>query len=239
MHAIERLRWVAGSRRIPAAELAEEAAWALAELAEVDPVALVPACRRLLERHPGCGPLWWLSACVLSAADGAEAAVTCAMALADDPTDEHVEDTVAESGRIVRRGSLADVAGADAVLVVGHAVGGAELSAAAALVEPEHHRLAAAAADLGIPIWLRAGVGCQLPPRLWEAALASVGVDAEAGLDDRAGPIRSGGTSLELVGLGSVATVIGPAGPEPVAAVVGRRTCSEPAELLRGWSARR
>ena len=57
MHPIERLRWIARAEDEPAASLGSEAAWTLAELAEQEPNALLTACRRLLDRHPACGPL--------------------------------------------------------------------------------------------------------------------------------------------------------------------------------------
>ena len=57
--------------RVPSV-LAAEAAWTLAELAEAEPAALLTACRRLLERHPDCGPLWWTAARLVSADDALE-----------------------------------------------------------------------------------------------------------------------------------------------------------------------
>ena len=43
-------------------------------MAEIDPAGLVPACRRLVERHLTSGPVWWLSARVLGADDQRAAA---------------------------------------------------------------------------------------------------------------------------------------------------------------------
>jgi hypothetical protein len=68
MHPIERLRYVARAGEVDATELACEAAYALAGLAS-DRRALVQACRRLLEFHPDCAPLWWVSAHALDAID--------------------------------------------------------------------------------------------------------------------------------------------------------------------------
>ena len=62
MHPIERLRYVARAGWAPPAVLAAEAAWALGDLALHEETAVLPACRRLLDRHPGCGPLWWVAA---------------------------------------------------------------------------------------------------------------------------------------------------------------------------------
>ena len=42
---------------------------ALADVVRVEPAGLVPACRRLIERHLTSGPVWWLASRVLTAAD--------------------------------------------------------------------------------------------------------------------------------------------------------------------------
>lgn len=72
MHPIERLRWIARAEGEADTALAAEAAFTLAELAEQEPVALLTASRRLLERHPACGPLWWVCARLLEEASGAD-----------------------------------------------------------------------------------------------------------------------------------------------------------------------
>ncbi len=46
--------------------VARQAASALAGIAG-EPAAVVTACRRLIDRQPSCGPLWWLAARVLTA----------------------------------------------------------------------------------------------------------------------------------------------------------------------------
>jgi hypothetical protein len=90
MHPIERLRWIARAEDEPAASLASEAAWTLAELAEAEPTALLTACRRLLDRHPACGPLWWVSSRVAAADDPVEAARRAAAELCSDPTPDRL-----------------------------------------------------------------------------------------------------------------------------------------------------
>lgn len=65
MHPIERLRYVARAGGAPPSSLVSEAAAALAGLAG-DSAALVTACRRLVERHPQVGPMWWLASRVLA-----------------------------------------------------------------------------------------------------------------------------------------------------------------------------
>lgn len=86
MHPIERLRYVARIEGVDPALLAREAAEALAEAAEIEPAGTLPACRRLVERHPECGPVWWLSARVLAAGDPPSAARQAALELEDDRT---------------------------------------------------------------------------------------------------------------------------------------------------------
>ncbi|MHB8671938.1 MAG: hypothetical protein ACYDAD_15485 [Acidimicrobiales bacterium] len=85
MHPIERLRMVARAAGEGPALLAQEAAGALAAFAD-DPAGLVTACRRLVDRQPTSGPLWWLSARVLAAGDPMTEAWAAAEELEDDPT---------------------------------------------------------------------------------------------------------------------------------------------------------
>ena len=68
MHPIERLRYVARAEGAGPSVLVREAAAALADFTD-DPVGLVTACRRLVDRHPTVGPLWWLASRVLAAAE--------------------------------------------------------------------------------------------------------------------------------------------------------------------------
>jgi len=86
VHPIERLRLVAragGEGR--SSLLAHEAATALAMFSD-DPAGLVTACRRLVDRHPTSGPMWWLAARVLLSADPAGEAWRAAEELEDDRT---------------------------------------------------------------------------------------------------------------------------------------------------------
>jgi hypothetical protein len=87
MHPVERLRYVAQASGSDPALLAREAAYALAQVAEEDEPGLVPACRRLIERHLSAGPLWWLSARALADPDPGPAARLAADELDDDATD--------------------------------------------------------------------------------------------------------------------------------------------------------
>ena len=64
MHPIEHLRHVARSRSLDDAELVREAAIGLGSI-DTDGPDLVVACRRIVERHPEVGALWWLCARLL------------------------------------------------------------------------------------------------------------------------------------------------------------------------------
>ena len=82
---MERLRMVARASGEDPGMLAREAAAALAGCAD-DPRALVMACRRLVDRQPTSGPLWWLAARVVASADPETAAWRSAETLRSDPT---------------------------------------------------------------------------------------------------------------------------------------------------------
>ena len=72
--------------------LVRETAGALRGLG-FDPAGLVVACRRIVERHPHSGPLWWLCASVLAAPDP----YRCAAALADDLEADPTPDLLVEA----------------------------------------------------------------------------------------------------------------------------------------------
>lgn len=69
MHPIEQLRYVARASGADAGLLVEEAASALSVF-DRDPGAMLTACRRLLTRQPGVGPLWWMSSRLVTGGDG-------------------------------------------------------------------------------------------------------------------------------------------------------------------------
>jgi hypothetical protein len=85
VHPIERLRWVARSPEGDDSLMAAEAADALASFAG-DPAGLVIASRRLIERRPAAGPLWWLASRVLCALDPVFEAMDAAADLEGDRT---------------------------------------------------------------------------------------------------------------------------------------------------------
>ena len=93
MHPIERLRYVARSHGGDQRLLVRETAGALRGLG-LDPAGLVVACRRIVERHPTSGPLWWLCSSVVAAAAPFEVAARLADRIEDDPTPEAIIDAL-------------------------------------------------------------------------------------------------------------------------------------------------
>lgn len=85
MHPIEHLRYVARARGADATSLVREAATALASL-RADHANLVIAGRRIVERHPEVGPLWWMCACLLTSDDPTSRAWEIAEQIDADPT---------------------------------------------------------------------------------------------------------------------------------------------------------
>jgi hypothetical protein len=86
MHPIERLRYVARASEADPSLLVRETAAALADVIQVEPVGLVPACRRLIDRHLTTAPIWWLAARLLTAADPGKEAWDAAAEVESDPT---------------------------------------------------------------------------------------------------------------------------------------------------------
>jgi hypothetical protein len=93
VHPIERLRYVARSHGGDQRLLVRETAGALRGLG-LDPAGLVVACRRIVERHPTSGPLWWLCSSVLAAPDPFSAAARLADSIEEDPTPEVLIDAL-------------------------------------------------------------------------------------------------------------------------------------------------
>ena len=79
--------------------LAREAAGALAAFGN-DPAGLVTACRRLVDRQPTSGPMWWLAARVLGAGDPANEAWRAADDVEADPTPDVLRAHLPDSGTV-------------------------------------------------------------------------------------------------------------------------------------------
>ncbi len=201
----------------PPAVLAAEAAWALGDLALHESSAVLPACRRLLDRHPGCGPLWWVAARMLTAGDPVEEAERCADLLEADLTPDLVRDALTGERRAVRHGGVGDVASADVVVVEVDALGPGGM-----VLDADDAGLIEAARALGVPVWAEGGVGRVLPPKLWDALVRRV---------EAARVARSG----SVVGLEGIDRVAGPVGVQAVAVALASTDCPEPGELLARW----
>ena len=99
MHPIERLRHVARAHGAGPSLLVREAAGALAGFGH-DPPGLVTACRRLVDRHPEVGPMWWLAARVLAAGDPISEAWAAAEELEDDTSGAELARALPEEGSV-------------------------------------------------------------------------------------------------------------------------------------------
>lgn len=220
MHPIERLRYVARAGWGEPAELGAEAAYALGELAEQEPPALLPACRRLLERNPTCGTLWWVAARLVCSGDPWAEALRCAQLLEDDPTDELLEVEL-HGRRYVRHGGVSDVASAQVVVLRADALGQSGM-----VLDADDLGLLEAARELEAELWVAAGMGRTLPPGLWQALCRRARPSCEEV------PRRTGTVVVELSG---VAKVAGPTGVLSPARALAACDCPEPPELAAAW----
>lgn len=118
VHPIEHLRYVARAQGADPASLVEETAHALGSL-RFDPSGLVVACRRIVERHPFTGALWWLCANVVTSAEPFEAVwelseeIRCdrtgaelAAAIVDDAVVATIGDPDQVAAGLIRRGDV-------------------------------------------------------------------------------------------------------------------------------------
>jgi hypothetical protein len=200
VHPIERLRAVARAREVDQSLLAREAAAVLGSFAG-DPLGLVTACRRLLDRHPSAATLWWTFARLLDAADvRAEAhavrrdldAAPAVTALSLDLPDRVVVALVPD---VAGGSELAiDLLGLRDDLVVAHDPGALHvdrdepriLLVEAGAAGPDRFLAPAgaedeiaAARDAGVAVWLVVDVGRRLPKPLFEALVRRSADDCE------------------------------------------------------------
>ena len=113
MHPIEHLRYVARAHGVDPSALVEETAHALGSL-HFDPSGLVVACRRIVERHPFAGPLWWLCANVSTSAEPFEAVWELADRIRSDTSGAELAAALPDDAVVVTIGDP-DVAGAGLV----------------------------------------------------------------------------------------------------------------------------
>lgn len=154
MHPIERLRYLARLDPSRVDLIAIEAAETLLACTS-DPAELVVACRRLLERHPAAGPLWWVASSALTAADPQIVLLDAARELEHDPTP------------LLLAAELAARPAAFGVAAWSFGPDGAFATAGEVAVAEEAHMA-------GSPVLLGAGVGRGLPAPVWQAAVSRV-----------------------------------------------------------------
>jgi hypothetical protein len=100
MHPIERLRYVARASGADQRVLVSETAAALRGLG-MDPAGLVTSARRIVERHPTSGALWWLCARVLAAPQPYREAAACVDEIEADVTPDVIIDALPDEATVV------------------------------------------------------------------------------------------------------------------------------------------
>ena len=103
VHPIEHLRYVARAHGVDPAALVEETAHALGSL-HFDPAGLVVACRRIVERHPFSGPLWWLCSNVTTSSEPFEAVWELADQIRSDRTASELAAALPDESIVVTIG---------------------------------------------------------------------------------------------------------------------------------------
>ncbi|MEO6652330.1 MAG: hypothetical protein ABIP17_06710 [Ilumatobacteraceae bacterium] len=103
VHPIEHLRYVARASGVDAASLVREAATALGSL-RADHANLLIACRRIIERHPEIGPLWWMSARLLTSDDPTSLAWEIADEIDVDPTASRIAAALDDGATVLTVG---------------------------------------------------------------------------------------------------------------------------------------
>lgn len=79
--------------------LVRETAGAIRGL-QFEPAGLVIACRRIVERHPTSGALWWFCSSLLTAADPFAAAFELAFQVEHDLTPDHLFDALPDEATV-------------------------------------------------------------------------------------------------------------------------------------------
>jgi hypothetical protein len=109
VHPIEHLRYVARAQGVDPVALVEETAHALASL-RFDPSGLVVACRRIVERHPFSGPLWWLCARVATSSEPFDVVWELAEEIREDRTPAQLAAELPDDATIVTIGAPTQIA---------------------------------------------------------------------------------------------------------------------------------
>ncbi len=153
MHPIEYLRYVARSGDAPAEWLVPEAAEALRGLIG-DHQALVMGCRKLLEHHARCGPMWWLCGHVLGARNARAVIDDLLETFLDDPTSLQLSLALAD----------VDAGGPETPLIVQ-----AALLAEPGVVVADDPAGPGTVGTGDRPVWVVAGVGTLVPVEIFTA----------------------------------------------------------------------
>ena len=112
---------------------------------------------------------------------------------------------------------MGDVASADVVVVEVDAIGPGGM-----VLDADDVGVMEAARAIEVPVWVEAGVGRVLPPRLWEALVRRL----------EAAHLPRSGCVFDLEGIDRVA---GPTGVQTVPVALAGTDCPEPGELLAHW----
>jgi hypothetical protein len=262
VHPIERLRYVARASGAPHSVLVRETAAALGAFGS-DPSGMITACRRVVARQPTSGPIWWLTARVLTAPDPMREAWAAVEEMDQDPTSRELAYAMPEDATVcilgwpdlipdalVRRGDLEP-------LIVDALGEGSGLVHRLLQVDVEAEDvpaigLGAAAADADLVLLEASAIGPA-------AFLGIAGSRAAAATARHAGvPVwLVGGVGRmlpqrmwdalasrvdvddpwdaddEIVPLDLIDRIVGPAGPEPVADAIKRTDCPVAPELFK------
>ena len=104
VHPIEHLRYVARAQGADPASLVEETAHALGSL-RFDPSGLVVACRRIVQRHPFTGALWWLCSNVSTSGEPFDAVWELADRIRSDRTGAELAAALPDDVTVVTIGA--------------------------------------------------------------------------------------------------------------------------------------
>lgn len=250
MLPFERLRYLA-RHADDDQELVIEAAECLIDFG--DEPELLTVCRRLVTHHPSCGALWWLCARVLGDPDPAAAARDARRLLTNDPTAGRLasllpfphDDPIAVLGRAdLAAEALTDRPDLDAISIPVRGgrrlpgFGGAgirRLDPAQAMARAPSHALVEVRAASPTRLLVEGGTDAVLAllpeAELW--AVAAVGRVVPDRLFDAIEARTAGDPTTEVLLIGQVTRVAGPAGLDPPERLPARIDCPVAPELLR------
>ncbi len=249
MHPIEHLRYVARARGADPVSLVRETAYALGGFGH-EPAGLVLAARRIVQRHPACGPLWWLCSHAIGSLDPFEALSECQAAISSDPTPKNLCDAV-PLGAVVcvvgwptvilralehredvnvfvaEKDSDLDavVTSCSVVIIEALAAGPTEV-----LCNAGSKDVVARAHSLQKPVWLVTPCGTCLPIALWTAMVKGSGCKSETASDASADESM---TDFDLLSTKSFAKVVSKSGVTDDLSQALVAECPPTTELLR------